>query len=148
MNTFNGRGLELLKTFESCRLQAYPDKGGVWTIGWGETHGVTEGMKITQDEADRHLLTELQYFCAEVQKLVKVPLNDNQFSALVDFAYNEGTGRLQNSTLLSLLNQGLYLSAADEFERWDKIIDSTGKKIEVDGLLRRRRAEKALFLTS
>jgi len=137
----NRDGLRLLKAFEGLRLRAYQDSVGVWTIGYGTTSGVRPGMVITEAQAEDLLKRDLNRFERAVNDLVTVPLTDDQFSALVTFAYNVGEGALADSTLLRLLNQGDYRGAADQLLRWDK---AGGQALA--GLTRRRRAERALFL--
>ncbi|MBE9180927.1 lysozyme [Oculatella sp. LEGE 06141] len=137
----NTQGLELLKSFEGLRLTAYRDAVGVWTIGYGTTTGVRPGMRITQSQAEALLRQDLLRFETAVNNLVKVPLTDNQFSALVSFTYNVGERALGTSTLLRLLNQGNYRGAANEFLRWNK----AGGRV-LAGLTRRRNAERTLFL--
>lgn len=137
-------GLALIKKFEGCRLTAYADVGGVWTIGWGQTGpDVVEGLTITQAQADARLRAEVDRFANGVLAELKVPVNQNQFDALVSFAYNIGLGAFRSSTLLKLLNDRTQVSiVASEFTKWNKV---NGKPIE--GLSRRREAEKQLFLT-
>ena len=91
--------IEALKGFESCHLKAYKCPAGVWTIGWGHTKGVKEGQVITQGQADSLLDGDLLSFVTHVNKL-GLRLTQGQFDALVDFAYNCGTGNLDKSTLL------------------------------------------------
>lgn len=139
-------GLELIKSFEGCRLEAYPDpgtKGAPWTIGWGHTGGVTPGMRITQQEADDLLAEDVGKAAEVVARWVTVPLNQNQFDALTSFVYNCGAGNFQQSTLLRLLNEGNFGGAADQFPRWTH----GGKGEVLPGLVRRRAAERSLFLT-
>lgn len=135
------RGLSLIKSFEGLRLQAYQDSVGVWTIGYGATRGVKAGMSITKEQAERMLLNDVQWFEPEVQRLVAVPLNKDQWDALICFTYNLGAANLESSTLLRLLNAGDYAGAAEQFPRWNK----AGGKI-LPGLVRRRAAERELFL--
>ncbi|MFV3380265.1 lysozyme [Pseudomonas sp. NY15354] len=135
------RGLSLIKSFEGLRLQAYQDAVGVWTIGYGATRGVKAGMSISKEQAERMLLNDVQRFEPEVERLVTVPLSQNQWDALVSFAYNLGSANLESSTLRRLLNSGDYAAAADQFPRWNK----AGGKV-LAGLARRREAERALFL--
>ncbi|MBF2003654.1 MAG: lysozyme [Synechococcales cyanobacterium C42_A2020_086] len=137
----NAKGLQLLKSFEGLELRAYQDAVGVWTIGYGTTSGVRPGMVITEAQAEELLKRDLARFERAVSDLVEVPLTDDQFSALVSFAYNVGEGALASSTLLRLLNQRNYQGAADQLLRWDK---AGGRPLA--GLTRRRRAERALFL--
>ncbi|WP_208952189.1 lysozyme [Rahnella sp. ChDrAdgB13] len=141
------KGLELIKHFEGCELTAYQDSVGVWTIGYGWTQPVNgvpvgAGMTITQSVADELLVTGVVQYEQGVSRLVAVPLNQNQFDALVDFAYNLGVSALAGSTLLKKLNAGDYVGAADEFLRWNK----AGGKV-LSGLTRRRAAERELFLS-
>jgi lysozyme len=135
------RGLSLIKSFEGLRLLAYRDAVGVWTIGYGATRGVKPGMSVTKEQAERMLLNDVQRFEPEVERLVKVPLSGNQWDALVSFTYNLGASNLESSTLLRLLNVGDYAGAAEQFPRWNK----AGGKV-LPGLVRRREAERVLFL--
>lgn len=143
-------GLPLIKEFEGCKLVAYQDIVGVWTIGYGETLWLKDGQKvkvwqglsITQAQADQDVQDRYDEFEANVRKLITVPVTANQLGALVSFAYNLGVGNLASSTLLKLLNQGASVNVvAGQFGRWNK---AGGK--EVAGLTRRRAAEAALFL--
>lgn len=143
----SNKGIALIKQFEGLRLDAYQDSVGVWTIGYGWTQPVdgkpiTKGMVIKPETAERLLKTGLVSYENDVSKLVKVKLTQGQFDALVSFAYNLGTRALSTSTLLRKLNAGDYRGAADEFPRWNK----AGDKV-LDGLTRRREAERALFLS-
>lgn len=133
---------ELIKSFEGLELEAYLCPADIWTIGYGHTGDVKEGDTITKAEAGDLLDKDLEKFRSGVNRCVKVPLNENQFGALVSFAYNVGIGSLQSSTLLKLLNAGDYDAAADQFPRWNK----SGGKV-LTGLTRRREAERAVFLT-
>lgn len=135
--------VNLVKRSEGCELEAYPDPGtgaAPWTIGYGRTTDVHPGDTCTQAEADSWLLDELRGFGEDVEKLVKVPLTQNQFDALVCFAYNVGLGNLKSSTLLKLLNAGDYSGACAQFGRWNK---AAGKVLP--GLTTRRKAEAELF---
>ena len=136
-------GIDLIKQFEGCKLEAYQCSAGVWTIGYGHTGSdVTKGRKITLTEAESLLKQDLIVHCNNVSKLVKVSLNQNQFDALVSFIYNIGINAFKNSTMLKYLNKGEFYAAAKEFDRW---IYAGGKVSE--GLKNRRTAEKTLFLT-
>jgi GH24 family phage-related lysozyme (muramidase) len=138
----NQNGVLLIKSFEGLRLEAYRDAVGIWTIGYGTTRGVQPGMVISENDAERFLVEDLTRFEQSIYEGVKVPINDNQFSALVSFTYNVGSGALLSSTLLKLLNQREDLRrVADEFPRWNK----AGGQV-LDGLTRRRHAERSLFL--
>jgi lysozyme len=134
--------ISIIKEFEGCSLAAYEDVGGLLTIGYGCTHVVSKGMTITQEQAEERLAYDLQDTLNRVQAQVEVPLTDNQLAALLSFTFNEGAGHLHDSALLQLLNQKLYLQAADQFLLWMKV-----RGVPVPGLLRRREAERALFLT-
>jgi lysozyme len=135
------RGIDLIKSFEGCKLQAYKDAVGVTTIGYGSTEGVTMGDTITQDEAENLLKEDVRRFEDCVNAYVDVPITQNQFDALVCFAFNVGCNALKNSTLLRLLNGGEEIGVvAPQFLRWDK---AGGKPLA--GLTRRRQAESVLF---
>lgn len=136
------KGINLIKNFEGCRLTAYKCPANILTIGYGHTGSdVHTGQKITQEEAEKLLRQDLIVHCNNVSKLVKVPLNQNQFDALVSFEYNVGYGAFMNSTLLKLLNQKKYKEASEQFGRWK----FAGGKV-LAGLVKRREAEKQLFL--
>ena len=174
----NAAGQSLIRRHESLELEAYPDPGSAlgkacaqkglpmrryrevagwnklkadpWTIGWGHTApDVFPGKVISKDEADLLEHADLAYFEAGVTRLVKVPLTDNQFSALVSFAYNCGLDEdediiaegLGDSTLLKKLNAGDYAGAAEQFLVWTK----SGGEV-LPGLKKRRAAERELFL--
>ena len=134
------RGTEILKYFEGCKLTAYQDSVGVWTIGYGHTKGVFDGMTITQEEAEQMLLTELEEYEGYIEDMVTVPLTQNQFDALVVWIYNLGPTNFRNSTLLKELNAGNYNAAGQEITRWNK----AGGKV-LAGLVKRREAEAELF---
>ncbi|MCH7312918.1 lysozyme [Acinetobacter sp. ANC 3882] len=144
--TTSNVGLDLIASFEGTRLKAYDDGVGVWTIGTGTTvypNGtkVKKGDSCTLDQAKSYFAHDLKRFEASVNNLVKVPLSQNQFDALVSLTYNIGTGAFAGSTLLKLLNQKQYREARAQFTRWNK---AGGK--ELRGLTRRREAERDLFL--
>ena len=134
------RGTEILKYFEGCKLTAYQDSVGVWTIGYGHTKGVYDGMTITQDQAEQMLLSELEEYEGYIKDMVTVPLTQNQFDALVVWVYNLGPTNFRNSTLLKELNAGNYNAAGQEITRWNK----AGGKV-LAGLVKRREAEAQLF---
>jgi lysozyme len=146
-------GFEVIKGFEGLRLSAYRDTAGVWTIGYGSTRyhddkPVKPGDKLANAaQADALFANTLGQYEGSVNSNVHVPLTVNQFDALVSFCYNEGTGALHGSTLLRLLNAKDYAGAADQFLVWDKITDpQTQKKVVCDALVKRRKAERFLFL--
>jgi lysozyme len=140
MNIGN-KGLELIKHFEGCELQAYKCPAGVWTIGYGHIKGVSEGMTITQQEAENMLRDEMAEYEGYVNNLVTVELNQNQFDAMVSWVYNLGGGNLGASTLLKVLNAGDFAGVPAQMLRWNK---AGGKVLE--GLTRRRQAEADLFV--
>lgn len=136
-------GLDLIKQWESCVLTAYPDPGtgaAPWTIGWGHTGGVVPGMTISQEEADELLSEDVGQFEEAVNRLVAVPLSQNQFDALTSFTFNVGEGALERSTLLKKLNNYDMAGAAAQFDRWVKSGETT-----LLGLVRRRAAERKMF---
>ena len=136
--------LDLIRHFEGCRLVAYQDSVGVWTIGYGHTGtDVRPGMQIGQAEAEGFLAVDAGTAGRAVERLVKVPLRQCEFDALVSFTFNLGARALEGSTLLRLLNAGSRWAAADEFPKW---ILAGGKILP--GLVTRRAAERALFLES
>ncbi len=168
MRQINDAGLNIIKSFEgiedgdpsTVNLDPYIDPVGIWTIGWG--HAIIDNGKfvtidydpygvlaksfypdgITYEEAESLLEEDIEETCYYINRYVKIPLNNNQFSALVSFTFNVGINNLLKSTLLKKLNIGDYLGAADEFPKWRK---SNGKIF--NGLVRRRKTERDLFLT-
>ena len=130
-------GIELIKSFESCRLTAYNPTGKekMYTIGWGH-YGVEPGTMISQEEADQLLKQDLAKFEKAVNDLGLI-LNQNQFDALVSFAYNTGAGNLRKLCRGRSLQQ-----IAEKMTEYNK----AGGKV-LKGLTRRRNAEKALFLS-
>lgn len=149
MPELNKATIDLITEFEGVRLQAYADPAHGWavpTIGIGHTSAagppkVFQGQTITLPEAHAILQNDLKKYAAAVDRLVKVPLNANQYGALTSFTFNLGEGNLAKSTLLKKLNAGDYAGAAAEMPKWNR----AGGKI-LNGLTRRRLAEKELFL--
>jgi lysozyme len=143
----NQRGIELLHHFEGCRLTAYLCPANVWTIGWGNTRYengqlVRQGERITQQRADE-LFTNIlnRDFVSFANRVITSNVNQNQFSAIVSFAYNVGNGNLQRSTLLRLVNANPNNTLIrNEFMRWNR---AGGR--ELAGLTRRRTAEADLY---
>lgn len=135
------RGLNLIKLFEGLRLRAYQCSAGVWTIGYGHTACVRPDNIICQEQAEIFLRQDVTLSENAIRRLVSEPLSQNQFDALVSFVFNLGTGNFATSTLLKRLNEGDYNGAAEEFPRW---VYAGGKKLS--GLIKRREAEKVLFL--
>lgn len=145
--------IQFVKKWEGFELKAYQDVAGVWTIGFGSiTHldgtSVKKGDVITAEQAEEMLMKELNIKAAYVRDFTsEVTLNQNQFDALCDFAYNLGTGALQQSTLLKLIHANPSDSnITNAFLMWDKITKN-GKKVDNDGLFQRRKAEAHLYFT-
>jgi len=139
--TYSQSGLHLTEQFEGDVLKSYQDTGGVWTIAYGHTGpDVVAGMTCTQLQAVAWLTQDIAWAEREVNKLVTIPLNQDEFDALVDFTFNCGCGNFDHSTLLAELNKGDLADAAKQFEVWCKC---DGKVVA--GLLRRRLAEEQLF---
>lgn len=139
----NQAGIELIKEFEGFSDKAYKCPGDKWTIGYGHVlkYGKCEDV-ITKEQAEVLLHRDVADAENAVKRLVQVRLNANQFSALVSFTFNLGAGNLGRSTLLRKLNARDYEGAADEFGRW-----VYANKRKLKGLVKRREAEKQLFLT-
>jgi lysozyme len=148
-------GIDLIKSFEKCKLKAYRDPVGIWTIGWGDTGpDVHEGLEISQGDADGRLARKLAYFEGLVHKWVTAPLTQPQFDCCVSAIYNIGEGcpgrrdgliwlaSGKHSTFLNLLNAGEYQQAAGQLLKWNH----AGGEVML-GLTRRREAERALFLS-
>lgn len=139
---YSKQGIDLTKQFESCRLTAFkPTPSDPWTIGWGHTNGVEENTTCSQAQADQWLLDDVSDAENAVNRLVKIGLTQEEFDALVDFTFNCGVYAFEHSTMLAKLNDNDVEGASDEFEKWDM----AGGKV-IAGLLRRRDAERALFL--
>jgi len=158
------QGLDLIKSFEgiedgdpaTVKLDPYLDPVGIWTIGWG--HAIRDGAGflrgpenrarafalypggITREQAEALLRSDVMDTCRDVARLLAANVNDNQFAALVSFAYNCGCANLKQSTLLRKVNEEDFSGAAAEFPRWNK----AGGRV-LRGLTRRRVAEAELF---
>ena len=141
LRQINKDGLNLIKQWEGLRLEAYLCPANVWTIGYGHTLTAKSGMSITEAEASNLLRGDLARFQRCVESAVQVPLNDNQFAALVSFCFNVGEGAFRGSTLLRKLNAGNYDAVPSELARWNKI----GKNVSA-GLTNRRAAEAGLWV--
>jgi len=141
------KGIELIKKYEGLRLNVYKCPAGKLTIGYGHTgDDVKPGMSINKEMAELLLKQDLRVFEKAINELVKVPINQNQFDALVSLAYNIGIGNFKKSTLLKLLNENKILEAGEEFMKWTKARQPGGLK-ELPGLVKRRAEEKTVFLT-
>ncbi|MGY0793070.1 lysozyme [Azospirillum argentinense] len=139
--------LALVRHFEGLYLKAYLCPAGVPTIGYGHTAGVKMGQTINGLQAEIFLRADMADAAAQVDKLVMVPLTDQQRGALASFVFNLGAGALRDSTLRSMLNKGDYKGAAGQFGRW-VFATVDGVKTQLPGLVKRRAAEKALFETA
>ncbi len=136
--------IEFIKLFEGCRLHVYIDIAGLKTIGIG--HLIRKGEDfsagITREQAEELLKKDLLNSAASIMRLISSPLSENQYASLLSFAFNLGGGALQRSSLRSKLNRYEYLDASEEFKKWVW----AGNRIS-KGLIRRREAEKLLFLS-
>ena len=134
------QGIELIKTHEGCRLEAYRDAIGIPTIGYGHTLGVNMGDTCSQEQTDEWLRSDVHSAENCIEKCVSVPLTQSEFDALCSFTFNLGCAALRNSSLLRKLNASDYDGAALEFAKWDH---AGGKQLA--GLTARRAAEAELF---
>lgn len=141
------QNIDKIKKHEALRLTAYlPTKNDVWTIGWGHTKTARQGMVITEAQAEQLLRGDLDWVEDTIKKLVKVPLEQNQFDALASLIFNIGGSNFTKSTVLRKLNAGDYKGAADAFLMWNKQRDKvTGRMTPLKGLTIRRNEERALF---
>jgi len=144
----NDKGLDLIKDFEGFSAEPYKCSAGVWTIGFGSIYGkdgnrVTQDHKrITKEQATELMKRDIKATEYKICKLIKVPVTSNQFSSLCSFVYNIGSGAFQRSTARMKLNRSNYQACADELLKWKY----ANKKV-IPGLLRRREAERELFLS-
>lgn len=142
----NKAGKDLIKRFEGCKLKAYKCPAGVWTIGYGNTFyedgtKVKEGDVITQERADELFDIIINDFARMTDALVKSDVTENNFSALVSFTFNVGTGNLKKSTLLKKVNANPKdPSIRAEFMKWTR-----ANNVVLKGLVRRREAEAKLY---
>ena len=139
-------GLALIKRFEGFRGKAYRDPVGVWTIGYGHTSmagppSVSEGLEVSRAEADAILRRDVEQFARDVASCLRVALSPAQFSALVSFAYNVGTGNFRASSVLKAVNAGDFAAVPRRLQLWTK----AGGRV-LPGLIKRRAAEAELFL--
>ena len=139
-------GIELIKGFEGYRRRAAQLADGRWTIGYGHLRSAREGAEVSEGDAEALLRYDLRAVEAAVNRLVFTPLTQNQFDALVAFAFNIGVDAFRRSNVLRRLNEGRMLEAASALESWRRA-EFEGEPLVVDALVRRRAAEKTLFLT-
>jgi len=137
-------GKDLIKKYEGLKLTSYLCPAGVPTIGWGHTYGVKLNRTISVEEAEVLLDHDYQAAQDQVERLVTVPLTENQLGALTSFVFNLGMGALAMSTLLKKLNKGDYSGAAEEFNKW-VYAKVNGVSTKLNGLVKRRAEEKQLF---
>lgn len=140
----NNHGLEIIRKSEDLRLEAYY-LAGQWLIGYGHAATAGKGMKITKEEADALLIADVKEAERAVREFITVPLNENEFSALVSLAYNMGTAAFARTHVVQHLNNGDRKAAADAF-RHIVAARINGERVVLDALKRRRVAERALFL--
>ena len=139
--------INLIKQFEGFVPHPYQCPAGIWTIGYGSTRYINgtpvspNDKPITEEQASQIAGQTLVEYENAVNRYVTALLTQNQFDALVDFAYNAGSQNLRTATLLKRLNEGNYSAAADEFGKW---VMGGGKRLS--GLVKRRAAERELFL--
>tara|TARA_R100001082_G_scaffold111230_1_gene94288 strand:- start:685 stop:1140 length:456 start_codon:yes stop_codon:yes gene_type:complete len=137
-------GISLIKKFEGCELEAYKCSAGKWTIAFGRTKDVKEGDTCTQEQAEEWLKEELPVYGAYVNSAVTVPLEQNEFDALVAWTYNLGPSNLNSSTMLKVLNENKKDEVPHQMRKWNKA-RVNGEKVVLPGLERRRLAESLLF---
>ncbi len=133
-------GIDLIKHFEGCRLEAYEDAVAVPTIAYGRIKDVKMGDSCTQAQAEAWLDEELHEYEGYINDAVTVALTQNQFDSLVSWVYNLGPSNLKSSTMLKVLNKEQYADVPEQIQRWNK---AGGKVLE--GLTKRRNAEALLF---
>lgn len=134
-------GLDFIQDVEGCKLFAYLDTGGVWTIGVGHTGPeVVKGLSCTMEQVTKWLAEDVREAEDAINSLVKVPLTQNQFDALVSFVFNVGVNAFKGSTMLQKLNGKDYSGASNQFPRWNK---DNGRVIT--GLTKRRLLEQSVF---
>ena len=138
--------IELLKRFEGYRRQAAELPDGRWTIGYGHTQTARQGAQVSEEDAEALLLYDLIAVAHTVNELTYTPLSQTQFDALCGFTFNIGLDNFRRSSVLKRINEGALIQAACGMELWRKA-DFEGERIIIDALVRRRAAEKALFLT-
>ena len=147
LRTIDSAGLDLIKESEGCRLKAYQDVAGIWTIGYGHIAGVQPGTTITQDQADQLLEDDLSDTEKILSSLVgSVPTGNNMFAAMGSLCFNIGSSSFKTSSVLRFHLLGKTAEAADAFLLWDKA-QVDGQLRVVAGLLHRRQREQALYLT-
>ena len=130
----------IVKMLEGCRLKAYQDAGGVWTIGWGHTTTAREGLRITPERAEKLLRDDLAVAASAVRRLVTARLTAGQEQALTSFVFNIGASAFERSTMRALINQGRMAEADEQFPRW---VHAGGQVLP--GLVVRRAVERFMW---
>lgn len=144
---FSPKAVRLIKHFEGCRLRAYLDSANVPTIGYGRTKRVFLGMQITEEEAEDYLLEDMEEHEFELNRMLKVPIYQNQHDALLSLVFNIGAPKIEKSTLIRMINEGND-QASKQFLKWDKAKNPrTGLLEPLPGLVKRRQVEKELYDT-
>ncbi|MEM1396766.1 MAG: lysozyme [Pseudomonadota bacterium] len=138
-------GLNLIKGYEGLRMSAYYTPNEEWTVGYGHTSSARHGMSVSEMEAEQLLRQDISPIEQVISETVRAPLNQNEHDAIVSLIFNIGVENWRNSTALRKLNEGDKLAAANAFEMWTKA-RVNGELVALDGLVRRRAAEKSLFL--
>lgn len=139
----NQAGVDLIKRWEGLKLNSYLCPANVWTIGYGHTASARPNQTITAQRAEELLRQDLDVFERGIARLITVPLNDNQFAALVSWAFNVGLGAVERSTLRRMLNEGDYGAVPAQLRRWNK----AGGAV-LRGLVNRREDEIKLWNTT
>ena len=148
----NQATVDLIKRWEGFRPDAYVCPAGKWTIGYGITSGAgigvnpTAGMRVTQEEAERHLKMALERFATQIEPAIMAPINENEFGAFLSLAYNIGPSAFRKSSALRHFNEGNKNKAAESIALWNKATVN-GKRKVLQGLVNRRADEIALFNT-
>ncbi|MCG2588833.1 lysozyme [Rhodohalobacter sulfatireducens] len=137
----NDACIDIIKEFTGLRLEAYSDQRGNWYIGYGRSQEVTEGMKITEAEAEQYLREDLRIFEESVSRMVEVEISENEFSAMVCLTYNIGPGGFAESTVLRKVNEQAWEEAAEAILLWNKVNGQVN-----EALVNRREKERDLFL--
>jgi GH24 family phage-related lysozyme (muramidase) len=138
-------GLNLIKGYEGLRMSAHYAPTEQWTVGYGHTGSARHGMSVTEGDAERLLKDDVKPIEQLISDTVRAPLNQNEHDALVSLIFNIGEDNWRRSTALRKLNAGDKLGSANAFELWTKAFVSN-ELVTLDGLVRRRAAEKSLFL--
>lgn len=138
-------GLNLIKGYEGLRMSAHYSPSERWTVGYGHTESARHGMSVTEGDAERLLRTDVGPIEQLIADTVRAPINQNEHDALVSLIFNIGEENWKNSTVLRKLNAGDKIGAANAFELWTKAYVNN-ELVSLDGLVRRRAAEKSLFL--